>query len=68
MAANRVEELEKQVRQLDPRELKEFRDWFADFEEEAWDRQIEADSQSGRLDALVQRALDAHAKGRSTPL
>jgi hypothetical protein len=33
---------------------------------EAWDRQFEADVEAGKLDALAERALDAHAEGRST--
>jgi hypothetical protein len=33
-----------------------------------WGRQIEADAQTGELDALAERALQAHAEGRSTKL
>lgn len=33
---------------------------------EDWDRQFEADVEAGKLDALAERALDAHAEARST--
>ena len=54
---SRVEELEEQVRALDPTELQSFREWFAEFDGELWDRQIESDVASGRLDALADQAL-----------
>ena len=38
----------------------------APFDAEAWDRQFEADVEAGKLDAPAERALDAHAEGRST--
>ena len=63
-----VEALEKQVQQLDPKELAQFRDWFLDFEADAWDRQIERDAKAGKLDALAHKALEDHAAGRTTPL
>lgn len=33
---------------------------------EAWDRRFEADVEAGKLDALAERALGAHAERRST--
>ena len=63
-----VEALERQVQQLDPKELAQFRDWFLEFEADAWDRQIEKDAKAGKLDALARKALEDHAAGRTTPL
>jgi hypothetical protein len=65
---SRVDNLEGQVKQLSPEELKAFRAWFAQFEAEAWDRQFEADVQSGRLDELAARALLDYTAGRATEL
>jgi len=65
---NKVQELERQVEQLSARELVSFREWFAQFDAAAWDRQIEADSRSGKLDALAEKAKRDHAAGRSTKL
>ncbi len=65
---NTIESLEKQVQQLDPQELAQFRDWFLAFEADAWDRQIERDANAGKLDALARKALEDHAAGRTTLL
>jgi hypothetical protein len=63
-----VEQIESQVRVLNADELRAFRDWFAQFDAEAWDGQIEADSKIGALSSLADRALADHTAGRSTIL
>lgn len=65
---SKVEQVEGQVRILSSDELKAFRHWFAKFDAEAWDRQIEADPKSGALQSLADRALADHQAGRSTSL
>ena len=40
----------------------------ADADAEAWDRQIEADAQNGKLARLAERALRDYEAGRSTKL
>jgi len=65
---SRVENLEDQVKGLNVEELKAFREWFAQFDSDAWDAQIEADAKSGKLRALAERALRDHEYGRSTVL
>jgi hypothetical protein len=65
---SKVEELEGQVKALSVDELKLFRSWFVEFDAELWDRQIEADTRSGKLNSLVERALADHKSGRSTVL
>lgn len=64
----RVEEIERQLLALSSDELTEFREWFSRFDNEAWDRQLQADIEAGKLDALAERALRAHAAGKSTRL
>jgi len=64
----RVQDIENQLPELSPDELTEFREWFARFDVEEWDRQLEADAEAGKLDALAERALRAHAAGQSTKL
>ncbi len=64
----KLEKIERDIEKLEPDELARFRTWFAAFDAENWDRQIEADSASGRLDKLAQSALDAHRAGRSKAL
>jgi hypothetical protein len=65
---SKVKDIENQVEGLSPGELETFRQWFARFDAEAWDRQLEADVKAGKLDTLAQRALQDHAAGRSTEL
>jgi hypothetical protein len=64
----KIEHLEEQIRALSPEEFARFREWFAQFDAEAWDRQLEADVKAGKLDKLAERALRAHAAGQSTEL
>jgi len=65
---SRVEHIESQVKELSDQELAAFREWFAQFDAEAWDGQFEADVRSGKLDELAERALRDHNAGRSTDL
>ena len=64
----KVERTEREVEALSSEELAKFRQWFAAFDAEAWDRQLEADVKAGKLDALADRALRDHAAGKSTTL
>jgi hypothetical protein len=64
----KVQEIERQVEALSPQELAAFRNWFAAFDAEAWDRRFEADAKLGKLDALAEKALGEHAKGETTEL
>jgi hypothetical protein len=61
----RVEELEKEVEGLSPTELSLFREWFATFDAELWDRQLESDVAEGNLDDQAESAIAAHKRGES---
>lgn len=65
---SKVENIERQIKDLSPGELTAFREWFAEFDAEIRDRQFEADATAGKLDRLAERALRDHAGGRSTKL
>ena len=64
----KIENLERLIKDLSQAELTRFREWFAAFDAEAWDRQFEADVHAGKLDALAEKALKAHASGTTTKL
>jgi hypothetical protein len=64
----KVERIEQQIQDLSAEELTKLREWFAAFDAEAWDRQFEADVNAGKLDALGQQALKAHAAGKTKKL
>lgn len=63
-----VESIEKAVESLPPSELAEFRRWFAEFDAAAWDRQIEHDATSGKLDTLAAEALADYRAGSTREL
>jgi hypothetical protein len=63
-----VEELTKAVADLPPDKLAKFRAWFETFDADHWDRQIEADIKTGKLDKLADDALAEHAKGLTREL
>ena len=65
---SRLEQIEAKVKELSSDELKLFRDWFAEFDAELWDQQLEADAANGKLQNLAERALRDHQSGRSTIL
>jgi len=63
-----VEDIEQEVARLSPEQLAQFRAWFEEFDADAWDREIEADATTGKLDSLADDALAEHNSGRSRPL
>ena len=64
----KVEKIENEIRALSAEELATFRKWFREFDAEAWDREIEADALTGKLDALADKALSEHRAGKTTSL
>ncbi|HEY7392371.1 MAG TPA: hypothetical protein VH640_27880 [Bryobacteraceae bacterium] len=65
---SRLENIEGQVKNLNSKELKAFREWFRNFDDEVWDAQIEADQRCGKLRSLADQALRDHKLGRSSLL
>jgi hypothetical protein len=64
----KIEKIEEEIQALSSEELAQFRAWFLEYDWAIWDRQIERDSEAGRLDDLAARALRDHAAGKSTPI
>ena len=62
---SQVELLEQNVKKLSPDELAAFRSWFIEFDSTEWDRQIEMDSETGKLDRLAQSAIEEHKAGKT---
>jgi len=63
-----VKSIERAVESLPTLELAEFRQWFAEFDGNAWDRQIEQDAASGKLDLLAAEALADYGAGSARQL
>ena len=58
-----VQEIEKRVSSLPPTELAEFRAWFEKFDSILWDKQFEQDAESGKLNAVSEKAIEDYKKG-----
>ena len=58
----KVQKLERAVAALPAREYDRSRRWFIEKDWQKWDRQVEEDSLSGRLDFLTAQALDARKR------
>ena len=63
-----VETIAHRIERLSPEDLSVLRAWFAAFDAKIWDRRIESDARAGKLDALAEKALHAHASGAATKL
>lgn len=58
-----VRTIEQAIQKLPAKDLAEFRRWFTQFDEAAWDAQIEADAAAGKLDALAAEAVAEYVNG-----
>lgn len=63
-----VEQIENGIKNLSPGELAKLRAWFAEFDAQAWDRRIDADSAAGKLDRYIEESLAEHKAEKSRPL
>ena len=63
-----VAEILQELPKLRVAERDEVRRRLAELEDDAWDRQIEADANAGKLDKLWAEALDDIKAGRTKPL
>jgi len=63
-----IQAIEQAIQQLPAQELAEFRRWFTQFDEAAWDAQIEADAAAGKLDALAAEAVAEYSTGKAREL
>lgn len=68
MESKSIAEIENAVKELSPHELKEFRKWFFNFDQDMWDAQLQSDIHSGKLDALAKEALNEFNNGKTTSL
>ena len=60
-----LESIENKVEKLSLKELSEFRLWFAKYDANAWDAQIEADAAAGKLNAFAEEALADYESGKA---
>ena len=63
-----VKEIEIAISQLPSADLDELMTWLEDYYAEMWDKQIEDDLETGRLDALLVEVDEEYDAGLSKPL
>ena len=63
-----VQEIEAAIEGLSREQLDELCDWLSHFAADAWDRQIEADAASGKLNAMYQRLEKENQDEPNIPL
>ena len=61
---SKVDKIKEAIESLPEEEYIQLRQWFSEKDWQKWDRQIEADSKSGKLDFLIEEALNEKAKGK----
>jgi hypothetical protein len=61
----KVQALEEEIEKLSARELAELREWFAERDADEWDREIERDAASGKLDKLFEKSVADYLAGKS---
>lgn len=60
----KVDEIKTAIESLPEDEFVQLREWFSEKDWEKWDRQIEKDSESGKLDFLIAEALEEKRTGK----
>jgi hypothetical protein len=61
----KLEQIQQFILEMSPDELKTFSAWFEAMQEENFDRAVERDARSGKLDGLIQNALADFKAGRT---
>jgi hypothetical protein len=63
-----INEIEQAITKLSPEELISFREWFEEYCAQVWDKQIDQDTKSGRLNRLISEVDEEYDAGLSKPL
>jgi hypothetical protein len=64
----KLEKIEQDITSLAPADVRKLADWLNAYREELWDRQIEEDAKSGKLDKFLEQARREIKEGKVTPL
>jgi len=60
----KVDEIKAEIEALPRDDYAELRRWFTERDWEEWDAELEADSEAGKLDFLVEEALAEKRQGK----
>ena len=59
-----IEQIKEDIESLPENDFIQLRKWFSDKDWEKWDRQIKEDSREGKIDFLMEEALEDKKKGK----
>jgi hypothetical protein len=60
---SKVDEIKDAIEALPQEDFTQLRQWFTERDWQKWDKQIETDSEAGKLDFLIREALDEKDSG-----
>ena len=63
-----VKQIERAITQLSAKDLAELMSWLEDYHAQVWDKRIEEDLETGRLDALLAEVDEECEAGLPQPL
>ena len=63
-----VEDIEKAIERLAPREFDRLRAWFEKYQAARFDEKVARDAQADKLDRFAEQALEDFRKGRAREL
>jgi len=63
-----VKDIEQAITQLPPEQLTELVEWLQEYHHQVWDKQIEEDVDSGRLDSFLADVEQDYQAGLVRPL
>ncbi len=58
-----IAKIQEEILALSETDYRQLKQWFNELEWDEWDQQIAADSDAGKLDFLIDEALEAKEKG-----
>jgi hypothetical protein len=59
----KIDDLKAEIERLPSEEFREIFRWLSEKDWERWDKEIESDSEAGKLDFLVREAREQKARG-----
>lgn len=68
MSLTTIKQIERAIGALTPREIEELYAWLEQHHPHPIDARVQSDLVAGRLDSIIQRALDDEKNGRTQPL
>lgn len=63
-----IAEIEQAITDLSPKELAILRQWFDEFDAQAWEKQFESHAKSGKLDKIAEKAISEYHAGKAKEL